>query len=145
MLKIFIFKKRTLYVVLGVLLTVIIGIAIFMAMSGSDATFSETIKYAYKKISPEQAKILIDKNQDVVILDVRSEKEYDQGHLPQATLMTYRELKKSLSDFDREKVYMLYGENDRDSTKAAQYLGNNGFSRIYMLKGGMDKWPYDIE
>lgn len=130
---------------LGILLAVIIGIAILVTMSGSDETFSETIKYAYKKISPEQAKVLIEKNQDVVILDVRSEKEYDQGHLPQATLMTYRELKKSLSDFDREKVYMLYGENERESAKAAQYLGNNGFSRIYMLKGGIDQWPYDIE
>ncbi|MDF2548052.1 MAG: rhodanese-like protein [Anaerosolibacter sp.] len=145
MLKVLIFKKRTLYVALGILLAVIIGIAIMVTMSGSDETFSETIKYAYKKISPEQAKILIEKNQDVVILDVRNEKEYDQGHLPQATLMTFRELKKSLSDFDREQIYMLYGEDDRDSAKVAQYLGNNGFARIYMLTGGIEQWPYEIE
>lgn len=145
MLKVFIFKRRTLYIALAILLAMILGIAILVKMSGSDETFSETIKYAYKKVSPEQAKILIEKNEGVVILDVRDEKDYAQGHLPQATLITYRELKRSLADFDREKIYMLYGENDRDSAKAAQVMANNGFPRVYILKGGIEEWPYEIE
>lgn len=145
MLRIFVFKRRTLYIALTVLLLLVIGIAAVIALSGSDETFSETIKYAYKKISAEQAKVLMEKNPDLMVFDVRDEKDYLQGHLPQAKLISQKELKKRITAFDQEKIYMIYAKNDKTSAKAAEILSNSGFSKVYVLNGGIDQWPYEIE
>ena len=145
MLRIFIFKRRTLYIALTVLVLLVVGILAAVALSGSDETFSETIKYAHKNISAEQAKILMEKNPELVVFDVRDEKEYLQGHLPQATLISQKELKKKATAFDETKIYMIYAKNDKTSAKAAEILSNNGFSKVYVLNGGIDQWPYEIE
>jgi rhodanese-related sulfurtransferase len=145
MLKIFVLKKRSLYIAIAVLAAIIIGIVALLIMSGSDETFSETMKYAYKKISAEQAKVLIEKNPGLIILDMRDEEDYEAGHLQNAQQVSYSELKKNLSTYDKECIYMVYSSSDRKSEKAANIMANNGFSKIYMLNGGIDEWPYDIE
>jgi len=145
MLKIFVFRRRTLYIALVLLAVIVVGIALLIAMKGSDETFSETMKYAYKKISPEQAKILIDKNPELVIFDVRSEKDYDEGHLPSALQITYNNLKKNMDYYERDNIYMIYGSSNRNTEKAAKTMASNGFSRVYMLSGGLEKWPYEVE
>ncbi|WZL73447.1 rhodanese-like domain-containing protein [Clostridiaceae bacterium 35-E11] len=145
MLRIFVLKKRSLYIAIAVLAAIIIGITALMIMSGSDETFSETMKYAYKKISAEQAKVLIEKNPELIILDMRDEEDYEEGHLQNAQQISYSELKKSLSSYDKECIYMVYSSSDRKSAKAADIMASNGFSKIYMLNGGIDQWPYDIE
>lgn len=133
------------YIVLAILAVIAIGISLFFAMTGSDETFSETMKYAYKKISPEQAKVLIEKNPELIIFDVRSEKDYNIGHLPSALQVTEKELKKNLDYYEKDRIYMIYGSDTKKSEKAAETLANNGFSRIYMLNGGFENWPYELE
>ncbi|QXM06865.1 rhodanese-like domain-containing protein [Crassaminicella indica] len=144
MLKILVFKKRTLYIALAIFIILIIGILV-LVMSGSDETFSETMKYAYKTISAEQAKVLLDKNSDITVFDIRDEEEYIKSHLPSATQLTYKELKKKLDYYDKDSIYMIYGKDDKKSAKAAEMMANNGFSKIYMLNGGIEKWPYELE
>ncbi|MFZ5968620.1 MAG: rhodanese-like domain-containing protein [Bacillota bacterium] len=145
MLRILVMKKRTLYIGLAVLLAVILGIFILISVSKSDETFSETLKYAYKKISAEQAKILIEKNPQLVIIDIRDEEDYLTGHLPQAIQMSLNELKKKMDYFDKESIYVIYGGSDKKSEKFADAMAKNGFPRIYMLNGGIEKWPYSTE
>ncbi|WP_053954856.1 rhodanese-like domain-containing protein [Inediibacterium massiliense] len=146
MLKILILKRRTLYIALVLLIILLIGI-VFFTLSGSDETFldSERVKYNYKKVSFEQAKILLEKNPDTIVFDIRDEDEYLEGHLPNATQLTYKELKKKLDYYNPDNIYMIYGESDKKSEKAAEVMANNGFSKIYMLNGGMQDWPYEIE
>ncbi len=145
MLRILVFKRRTMYIVLAILAVIAIGAFLFSAMTGSDETFSETMKYAYKKISPEQAKVLIEKNPELVIFDVRSEKNYNIGHLPCALQVTEKELKKNLSYYEKDSIYMIYGDDNKGSEKAAETMASKGFSRIYMLNGGLEYWPYELE
>ncbi|QEK13364.1 rhodanese-like domain-containing protein [Crassaminicella thermophila] len=144
MLKIFVLKRRSLYIGLAILAILIIGILVLI-FSGSDETFSETMKYAYKEISPEQAKVLIEKNPDVTVFDLRDEEEYLQGHLPSATQLSYKELKKKLSYYNREGIYIIYGSSDKKSAKAADLMANKGFPKIFILHGGFDNWPYEVE
>ncbi|MCT4619472.1 MAG: rhodanese-like domain-containing protein [Marinisporobacter sp.] len=143
MLKILVLKKRTMYIALAILIVLIIGILV-LVLSGSDETFSETMKYAYKTISAEQAKILLEKNSDVTVFDVRDEEEYVKGHLPSATQLTYKDLKKKLDYYGKDSIYMIYGKNDKESSKVADMMASNGFSKIYMLGGGIEQWPYEL-
>lgn len=143
MLKIFVMKKRSLYIALILLIVIIAGIILFL--SGSDETFSETMKYAYKQISAEQAKVLLEKNPDAIVFDMRDEKEYLQSHLPSATQLSHKELKKNLDYYNREQIYMIYSSDDKKSAEVADMMASNGFCKIYMLTGGIESWSCDIE
>ena len=145
MLKIIVFKRRTMFIGLALLAVILLGIFLFIAMTGSDETFSETMKYAYKKISVDQAKVLMEKNSDLIIFDVRSEKDYKEGHLPSALLTTQSDLKKNMEYYEKDNIYMIYGSNNRKTEKAAETMASNGFARVYMLNGGYEKWSYEVE
>ncbi|SHK43730.1 rhodanese-like domain-containing protein [Paramaledivibacter caminithermalis] len=145
MLRVLIIKKKHLYIVFTALLVLIIGITLLMFMSKSNETFSESLKYAYKKISPEQAKMLINNNNDLTVLDVRSEREYLDGHIPNAVLIPYKLAKNNYSSLlERGKKYLVYCDTGKKSEKIAKTLSSNGFSRIYLLAGGIEKWNYDL-
>ncbi len=145
MLKVFVFKKRTLYAILMVLAIIIIGIIAFITTSHSDETFTEKMEYAYRTISHEQAKILMDKNPNLIVFDIRDKKDYSKGHLPHAEVISYEKLKKKLDDYNREDVYMIYGDNNRKNIKTAEQMVNNGFLKVYILKEGIETWPYTVE
>lgn len=115
-----------------------------MTLSKSNETFSETLKYAYKKITAEEAKILISKNDDLTILDIRNEKDFLDGHIPKATLMPYKMVKKQYSGLDKNKKYLVYCETGKKSEKIAKTLSSNGFSKVYVLIGGIEKWNYEL-
>ncbi|WP_129599025.1 rhodanese-like domain-containing protein [Anaerophilus nitritogenes] len=144
MLKILILKRRTLYIAISLLFILLIGI-VFYTISGSDETFSERVKYNYKKISYDQAQVLLEKNPDAIVFDIRDEEEYLEGHIPNATQLSYKELRKKLDYYSPDNIYMIYGNSDKKSEKAAEVMANNGFSKIYMLSGGIKDWPYEIE
>lgn len=143
MLKIFVLKRRSLYIAVAALI-LIATLIVMLSLSGSDETFSETMKYSFKTISSEQAKVLLEKNPDLIVLDVRDEEEYLKGHLPNATQLTYKDLKKKLDYYSQDHIYMIYSSANRKSKKVADLMATNGFSRIYLLDGGIEKWPYDL-
>lgn len=114
-------------------------------MTNSNETFSETLKYAYKNISPEQAQVLISNNKNLTVLDVRSEREFLDGHLPNAILMPYKLAKKNYSSLlERKKKYLVYCDTGKESTKIAKILSSNGYPQVYVLAGGIEKWSYDL-
>lgn len=145
MLRIIVFKRRTLFISLVLLAAIALGIFLLMAMTGSDETFSETMEYAYKKISFDQAKVLMEKNPDLIIFDVRSEKDYEEGHLPNALLISQSELQKTMEYYEKDNIYMLYGSSNRKTEKVADTMASNGFQRVYMLNDDYENWPYEVE
>ncbi|AOY78252.1 hypothetical protein BJL90_06025 [Clostridium formicaceticum] len=104
-----------------------------------------TIKYTYSNLLPEEAKELIEGNPHIVILDVRNEKEYDQGHLENAFLLPLKDLKQRKSELATENIYLIYCGNGKDSQKASKLLSESGYPRVYSLVGGYKKWPYEIK
>lgn len=145
MLRVLIIKRKHLYIALVALIVLMIAIMLLAFMSKSNETFSETLKYAYKKISPEQANILINNNNDLTVLDVRNEREFLDGHIPNAVLIPYKLVRKNYSTLlEKEKKYLVYCDNGKKSEKIAKTLSNNGFSRIYVIAGGIEKWNYDL-
>lgn len=144
MFRILIIKRKHLYIALGILIALIIGIIALVAFTRSSETFSENMKYAYNKISAQQAQVLISQNEDLTILDVRKENEYLDGHIPNAILMPYNVMKKNYSSFEPENKYLIYCEKGKDSEKIANTLSSNGFSRVFVLSGGLDSWLYEI-
>ena len=67
---------------------------------------------------------------DIVIIDVRSESEYKEGHILKAVNIPYNELKNKVK-YDRKMKIVVYSKNDARSHMAAIILENMGYTRIY--------------
>jgi len=95
-------------------------------------------------ISPEEAKENLDSNSDIILLDVRTQTEYDSGHIAEAVLLPLDDISEKASEVipDQEKIYYVYCRSGNRSAAAAQLLVDMGYENIYDL-GGIIDWPYD--
>jgi thioredoxin 1 len=79
---------------------------------------------------------------DKQVLDVRTQGEYNNGHLTGAVLIDYYkdDFKTRLSRLDKNKPVFVYCAAGSRSSSAADVLADLGFKQIYDLKGGMNAW-----
>ena len=97
---------------------------------------------SYQQITQEAAKEMMD-TQEVVILDVREQHEYDSGHISGALCLPVEsigtEVPAELPDKDAE--ILIYCRSGRRSAEAARKLIKLGYTNICDF-GGIQDWPY---
>ena len=101
---------------------------------------------SYQQITQEAAKEMMD-TQEVVILDVREQHEYDSGHIPGAVLLpvgTITEDTAAAVIDDLDTVVLVYCRSGNRSKTASQALVDLGYTNVYEF-GGINDWPYEIE
>lgn len=98
----------------------------------------------YQDVSVNEAKQLIDENK-VVVIDVRTQEEFQEGHIPNAKLLPLQEIEKRLEELDKDETYLIVCRSGNRSAEASEILTNNGFANIYNMTGGMGSWTYDTE
>ena len=100
----------------------------------------------YVNITAQEAKELMDREEGYVILDVRTEEEYAQGHIPGAILIPDNEIEEKAEEIlnDKDQMILVYCRSGRRSKNAAQTLLELGYTDIREF-GGIIDWPYDIE
>ena len=100
----------------------------------------------YVNITAEEAKQIIDTEEGYIILDVRTQEEYDQGHIPGAILIPDTEIKAKAEDVltDKEQMILVYCRSGRRSKLAAETLVELGYTNIKEF-GGIIDWPYEVE
>ena len=116
------------------------------ALSGCISTTNQSEKAQYNDVSVQQAKEMIDRG-EVFILDVRTQEEYDAGHIKNSTLISVQVLDKRLNELPRDKKILVYCMSGIRSAQASQILVNNGFKEVYNMKGGITDWTnagYDV-
>lgn len=96
-------------------------------------------------INNEELKSLITKESELVIVDVREQWEYDNGHIPEAVLIPLTNLEDNHQKLDKNSKIVLVCRSGNRSSKAANYLANKSFSNIYNFEGGMQDWTGPIE
>lgn len=102
----------------------------------------------YMDVTPQEAKIIIDENPDLVIIDVSP--KYDEGHLPGAVnyYLGDGSLDNAIPTLDPEGKYLVYCHVDSVSISGAQALVDAGFKNVYRLEGNYSAWVdagYEIE
>jgi len=107
---------------------------------------SETKKPEYRKISAQEAKKMLDANPKAILLDVRTEAEYREKHIPGAILLPNNEIRSRAADVlpDRNALILVYCYSGGRSSGAALELVNMGYSNVYDF-GGIINWPYATE
>ncbi len=77
-----------------------------------------------------------------VILDVRTQEEFESGHISNALNIDFfnKDFKYLLSKLDKAKTYFVYCKVGIRSNKVCNFLNELGFTQIYHLNGGIDAW-----
>ena len=99
----------------------------------------------YQQISQEEAKAMMD-TQEVIILDVREQKEYDAGHIPHAVLLPVGSITKDTASTvipAKDTVVLVYCRSGNRSKTASQALAELGYTEVYEF-GGINTWPYEV-
>lgn len=101
---------------------------------------------SYEQITQEAAKEMMD-TQDVIILDVREQEEYDSGHIPGAVLLPVGTIDEDTAAEvipEKDSTLLVYCRSGNRSRTAASALAELGYTNIYEF-GGINTWPYEIE
>jgi len=100
----------------------------------------------YQKISPEEAKNKMELDEDVLLLDVRTEQEYKEKHIPRSILVPVDQISMSIEKVitDKNKEIIVYCRSGNRSKSAVNKLLKLGYTNVYDL-GGINNWPYEVK
>ena len=100
----------------------------------------------YQQITQEEAKAMMD-SQEVIILDVREQDEYDSGYIPGAVLLPVGTIDDTTAAQvipEKDSTVLVYCRSGNRSKTASAALADLGYTNIYEF-GGINTWPYDTE
>ncbi|MGM9627146.1 MAG: rhodanese-like domain-containing protein [Faecousia sp.] len=100
----------------------------------------------YVNITAQEAKKIMDSQEGYILLDVRTQEEYDQGHIPGAIVVPDTEIEARAEEVlpDKDQLILVYCRSGRRSKNAAQILVELGYTNIKEF-GGIIDWPYEVE
>lgn len=105
----------------------------------SIAITSKSEKKIAVNISVVEAKRIID-SEELILLDVRTEEEYDAAHIEGAVAVPIPELGTKTEELNPGDKIVVYSEEGRDSSIACDMLIEREFESVYTIIGGLDAW-----
>ena len=101
-------------------------------------------KAGYGLLTPEEAQARLSENESVILLDVRTQEEYDGGHIPGAVCLPVEMIAAGMPfALDKDAEIMVYCQSGARSAQAAERLAGMGYSRVFDL-GGLQDWPGEL-
>ena len=117
------------------MLAIVIG-GLFMFMQNGSAN---------QKMSYEELQNKLNAKENFVLLDVRTQEEFDAGHIPTAILLPYDEINLKAATVlpDKEKEIVLYCRSGRRSAIAKKVLVELGYKDVKDF-GGISRWQGEL-
>ena len=137
--------------IFAVIIGIIIILLIFTFTKGNNKKVEEVENMAGQenifeekevKVSIDEAKEIIKNDGELLILDTRTQEEYDAGHIEGAILIPYNKLEMNLDELDgyEDKPILVYCRTGSRSAVAVDILIENGFNKIYHMNQGFSRW-----
>ena len=82
----------------------------------------------------------LDQKKGMVLLDVRTDKEYASGHIPGAVHVPLSEIGDRIKKLKKDKEVVVYCQNGSRSIWAIKRLMGMGYTSLFNLKGGFNAW-----
>ncbi len=121
--------------------------AFALATAPKESNTAPAITADDHSITPKEALELMDDDKsDVVVLDVRTEQEYEKGHLEHAILLPYNLINEKTAKAaipHKDDPVIVYCQSGRRSETAVEELVKLGYTQVYDL-GSIKSWPYEI-
>lgn len=122
------------------------GMAVIKFYTGRTAPNIPAPKKADKKyltLTAEEAKARLDEDGSIILLDVRTQEEFDEGHIPGAVCLPNEDISADMPiAFDKDAEILVYCRSGRRSAEAAEKLADMGYVNVADF-GGIIDWPYE--
>jgi phage shock protein E len=111
--------------------------------SNAESTENKAMKNTYEQITPADAKSIMDSGNPYILLDVRTQEEYDAGHIEGAILIPDYEIEAKAETVltDKDTLILVYCRSGRRSKNAASSLATLGYTNVKEF-GGIIDWTY---
>ena len=109
------------------------------------STEGDNVNMTYTQITGAEAKQIMETEQGYIILDVRTQEEFDEGHIQGAILIPDYEIANTAESvlLDKEQLILVYCRSGRRSKLAAEELVKFGYSNVKEF-GGVIDWEYGL-
>ena len=94
----------------------------------------------YEDIDANGSITLMDDKKNLIILDVREDKERKLGYINGDVHIPMSDIKNKLGTLDKNKTVLVYCRSGSRSSHIAGMLTRNAFENVYNLKGGINAW-----
>ena len=120
-----------------------ICLALFILILSSSCIFSKG--EGYKRISMDEAKTLMEKEEGYILLDVRTKGEYESGYIPGAINIPLSNIDEKIISFlpDKSQMILVYCRSGNRSREASDKLSKLGYTNILEI-GGINAWKGEI-
>lgn len=117
----------------------VIGIAALLMLTGCGA--SKKPVNNYRQVSAEEAAAIIAEETDYIILDVRTQAEYAQAHIPGAVCVPNETIgSEEIPELsDKDQLILVYCRSGNRSRQASEKLVKLGYTNIVEF-GGINSW-----
>lgn len=88
----------------------------------------------------DSAGLIASQNKGAQVVDVRSQGEYELGHIPGAVLVPVDTLQSAAANWDRDAKYVVYCATGARSAEAVRILTGMGFKNIDHFAQGVQAW-----
>jgi adenylyltransferase/sulfurtransferase len=96
-------------------------------------------------ITPRELKEKIDRGDDMQLVDVREEWEWQIARIPGARLIPVGTIEDEASTLDPNREVVLFCKSGVRSVHAAEALADAGFSKITNVLGGISRWSQEVD
>ena len=127
-----------------ILLPAVIALTAVLILTGcgslaDDKTVGD--KKTYRQVSPEEAAAMMEEETDYIILDVRTQEEYETAHIPGAICIPNETIEtEDIPELpDKEQLILVYCRSGNRSKQASEKLAKQGYTNIVEF-GGINSW-----
>lgn len=137
-------KKWVMYVVVTLVLVVLL-LAVGWGLKSCQTPTSEVKEAGYTQIPQDLAKEMMRADDSLVVVDVRTQEEFDGGHIPGAICVPNESIVDAQPEElpDLEQTILVYCRSGRRSKEAAQKLADMGYTNVYEF-GGIIDWTGEV-
>jgi rhodanese-related sulfurtransferase len=134
-------KKLILWAIIGIIFVSGISIPVIYWIIQQQQTKTPS----FTNIAPAIASEMINNNTtypNLFVLDVRSQSEYNEGHIDDAILIPLNDLETRIGELIEYKdiEIIVYCQSGFRSSQASQILVDHGFLKVYNMVGGYSVW-----
>ncbi len=121
---------------MGKILPFLLALTLLMSACGTPA------ELGYQQVTAQQAQSLMEETGDWILLDVRTQAEYEQAHIPGAVCVPNEEIgTEEIPELpDKEQLILVYCRSGNRSKQASEKLVQLGYTNVVEF-GGIINWP----
>jgi len=96
-------------------------------------------------ISAKELAALLEKDETVKLLDVRSREEFEAVKIEGSVMMSQPTVQEIMGHWPRDRAFVIVDHEGKQALDAAAYFMGHGFEKVRCLRGGIDAWAQEVD